>query len=688
SRLPAPRQLPAPPAVFTGRAKELDLLTDALDASSSAGGGTGGPSGPGRTMVISAIGGIGGLGKTWLALRWAHENADRFPDGQLYVNLRGFDPAEQPMPGALVLRGFLDALHADADSVPADPEAQAALYRSLVAGRRMLILLDDARDADQVRPLLPGSPSCTVVITSRSRLTALVATHGARLVPLDVLGRDEAHRLLVGHLGARRVEAEPESVAALIDHCAGLPLALGIVAARAANHPDFPLSVLAAELDRSDDRLDALDVGDLTASLRAAFAASHRALSASAGTLFVHLGLAPGPDIGLAAAAGLAALPRTRTRALLTELESAHLVRQERPGRYRTHDLVRLYAAELAREQPGQDGDAALTRLVDFYVHTAYAANRCLDGPHTPFDTALEPAAPGSAPLDFTDTAAALRWFDEEHACLLAVQSLALATGRRPQVWQLAWSLISYHQGGYHLAEYLTVWRAALTAAGQHGEDPAPRALAHWRYGHARSLTGEHAEALDHLGRALALAERTDDTAGQAHICRTLGRVWEQRGDDERALEHALRALTLYQRIGNQNWLANQLNAVGWMKAQLGHHEEARAHCEQALRLYDEHGRPSDAASTLDSLGYIAHRTGRFTRAVEYYRRALVLFREHADASNEADTLANLAESHDALGEAGPARRARQEALALYEAQDRAAPAERMRAALAGAHRY
>ncbi|MFD7480923.1 BTAD domain-containing putative transcriptional regulator [Streptomyces sp. NPDC059837] len=379
------------------------------------------------------------------------------------------------------------------------------------------------------------------------------------------------------------------------------------------------------ELDQAADRLDALDIGDLTASLRAAFAASHRVLTSPAGTMFVLLGLAPGPDISLAAAASLAALPTARARALLAELESAHLVRQDRPGRYWMHDLVRLYATELAHQQPGQDKVAALTRLVDFYVHTAYAANRLLDGPNTPFDVRLESPVPGCSPLTPADTTAALRWFDEEHACLLAVQSLALATGRHPQVWQLAWSLISYHQGGYHLTEYLTVWRAALTATERQGDTPTPRALAHWRYGHARSLTGDHGEALDQLGQALTLAERTDDTAGQAHICRTLGRVWEQYGDDERALEDALRSLALYLQLDNPLWQANQLNAVGWMHAQLGRYPQARTHCEQALLLYREHGRPADAASALDSLGYIAHHTGQHAQALEYYQQALAV---------------------------------------------------------------
>ncbi|MFE6398215.1 AfsR/SARP family transcriptional regulator [Streptomyces alboflavus] len=661
--VPVPRQLPLSPGVFTGRGDELDQLTKAL----------------GETVVISAIGGSGGVGKTWLAVRWAHENTPRFPDGQLYVNLRGFDPTAEPMPVTTAVRAFLDALGVDPDGIPPHLDGQTALYRSLVAERRMLVVLDNARDADQVRPLLPGSPACTVLITSRSRLTALVATHGARPLALDVLDRAAAHQLLTSHLGMPRVAAEPEAVSALLDHCAGLPLALGIVAARAATHPDFPLATLAAELSEATDRLDALYAGDLTANLRTVFAASHHALTPQAATLFVLLGLAPGPDISLAAAASLAAVPVPHARTLLAELEGAHLVRQDRPGRYHVHDLIRLYASEVAHQQLGEDVEPALDRFVDFHLHTAYAANRLLDGPHTPFMVQPEAPPPGCAPQTPADFAAALQWFDDEHACLLAVQSLALATGRLRQVWQLAWTLISYHQGGYHLTEYLAVWRTALTAAEQHGETPAPQALAHWRYGHARSLTGDHPEALDHLGRALVLAERAHDIAGQAHICRTLGRVWEQSGDDERALEHALRALALYERLDNPFWQANQHNAVGWMHAKIARYAEARTHCEQALRLYQEHASPADAASTLDSLGYIAHHCGQLPEALGYFEQALPLFRERSDSSNEADTLANLAETHHALGHATAAREAWQQALTLYESQNRRTQAERVR---------
>lgn len=662
---PVPRQLPAPPPLFAGRDEELGQLTKSL------------ADGPDGTLAITVICGPGGIGKSWLAAQWANRNTQRFPDGQLYINLHGFDPRTPPVPPDMALRGFLEALGVARDRVPTDPGAQAALYRSLLADRRMLILLDDVRDAEQVRPLLPGSPSCAVLVTSRNRLSALMAAHGARLLTVDVLSPAEAHALLAGRLGAERTTAEPAAVAALVEHCAGLPLALGIVAARAAMHPDFPLAVLAEELVRAADRLTALDPGDLTVNVRAVFAASHRALTPAAGRLFSFLGLAQGPDLGLAAAAGLAGLPPARTRVLLAELEGAHLLRQHRPGRYRMHDLVRLYAAELADAIPSEESASAQVRLLDHYLHSAFAANLLLDGPYTPFRPEPEAPATRSSPVTPDDTAAALRWFHDEHDCLLAAQSQAAALGRHRAVWQLAWTLISYHLGGHRLQEYVTVWQAALGAAEYDGDDA--RTLAHWRLGFADARAGDHAQALDHLRHALTLAERSGNIAGQAHIYRTLGRVWEEQGDDARALDHAKHALRLYQEVNHPLWQANQLNAVGWMHAQLGLYTEARTHCEEALGLFRLQGLPAHGASTLDSLGYIAHHTGRYRDALDHYGQALELFREVGDTANEADTLVHAGDSHRALHQDADARIAWQRALELYRSQDRAAEAEDVR---------
>lgn len=661
-----PRLLPLAPAGFLGRHRERRQLAQAV----------------GRIVVVT---GPGGVGKSWLAARWAYEETGRFPDGQLYVDLRGYDPGAEPLPASTALRGFLDALGVPPDDVPEDPAAQEGLYRSLLKDKRVLVVLDDAHDTRQVLPLLPGTPTCTVLITSRNRLTPLVVRHGAVTLAPAVFEDGQARELLADRLGAERTAAEPEAVASLVAYCAGLPLALALVAARAAGNPGFPLAALAGELARPADRLDALDTGDPTVSLnlRAVFAMSRRALSPPARRLFDLLGLVPGPDVGLEAVASLAGVARGRARALLAELEAAHLVHQHLPGRYVLHDLVRLYARErAARDQAGERAEAT-ARFVDFYLHTAYAANELLDGVHTPFKPErYDPPAAGCGPWTPADFEDAHAWFTKEHACLVAAQELALSAGLHVQAVYLAWALISYQLGAHRLQEYARVWQSALTAAERQGATAA-RILARWRLGHFHALSGRHAEGLDHLDQALTMAEEAGDTAAQAHVRRTLARVWELHGDDRRALGHALGALALYEELDNPFWLANQLNAVGWMHAQVGAYDQARAYCERAYALHVKHGRPGDEASTLDSLGYIAHRTGDHATALDHYQRALAHFRAMSDSANEADTLAGIAEVLTVLGRPAEARDAWTRARDLYRAQRRDTEADRAEAALA-----
>ena len=338
-----PRQLSAPSRLFTGRADELSRLTAVLDEYEK----------PAGQVVIWAISGTGSVGKTSLTLQWAHQNLNHFPDGQLWVNLRGFGASGEPMSSELAVRGFLAALGADPAAIPGGPEAQAGLYRSMVARKRMLVVLDNARDSSQVTPLLPGSPECMVLVTSRMQLTGLVVGHGARLLDMDVLPAEDALELLARYLDHDRMAAEPGAVAELLASCAGLPLAISAVAARAAAHPGFPLAALAAELQEPVTRLDALETGDQTASVRAVLSWSYRALDPEAATVFGLMGLAPGPDISLSAASSLTMLPAARVRAVLRDLETASLVQQHVPGRYRMHELLRLTAADqVTRDQP------------------------------------------------------------------------------------------------------------------------------------------------------------------------------------------------------------------------------------------------------------------------------------------------------------------------------------------------
>lgn len=659
-----PRQLPAAPRLFTGRARELTRLTDALHTGA----------GPGATVVISAIGGTGGIGKTALAVHWAHQNVERFPAGQLYVNLRGFDPSSTPMPPAVAVRGFLDTLGVEPGAIPADLDTQAALYRSLVAGTRMLIVLDNARDTAQVVPLLPGSATCTVLVTSRKHLGGLVTGHGAMPLDLDALDEAEARELLIRHVGHDRVAAESMAVAELLACCAGLPLALGIVAGRATAHPEFPLSVLADEIREVSERLDALNAGELSVDLRAAFSSSYQALDTEASEVFRLLGLVPGPDISLPAVASLAAQSVARIRALLRDLEAAYLVQQHVPGRYRMHDLIRLYAAERAQDDSPDRRNAALQRVVDFYLHTAYAGDRLLDLKR-PAPIALGQPVAKCVPHALKDPAAALAWFDIEHPCLLATQKLAARQGWYASTWQLAWTLSSFQFRRGHLHDFVAVWRVGLAAVSRL-DAPATRCLAHRLLGQACTFARLSAEAIDNLQQALTLAEQIGDACEQAHTHRALAWAWEQQGDDQQALIHASDALCLYEALDNAVWEARALKLVGWLYARLDRYQDARIYCENALALIRQHHHREGEADTLDSLGYIAHHTGEYADAIDYYHQALILFRDLGSTYDEANVLSRLGEVHIALGQHGEAYDVWQQARDLYQAQHRTADVE------------
>ncbi|HEX6354110.1 AfsR/SARP family transcriptional regulator [Actinophytocola sp.] len=657
-----PRQLPARPGSFSGRAGELALLDKALAEES--------------TTNIVAVTGAGGIGKTWLTLAWAYRAIDRFPDGQLYVDLRGVASAGDPASPHGAVRGLLVALGVDAGAVPADPDAQTALYRSVLAGRRVLIVLDDAYDTEQILPLLPGDPNCVVLVSSRHRLAGLAAAHGAVTVTLDVLTDAEAEDVLVGHLGRDRMAAEPDAVAALLTACAGLPLAISIVAARAATQRDFPLGVLAAELQDEATRLDALDTGDLTADLRAVFAASHRALTPDAQTLFGLLGVVPGPDIAQDAVAVLADESPQRTRVLLRELERAHLVRQHVPGRYRMHDLTRLYAVE----QAGPDTrTAALRRLVGLYLHTAYLADHEVNPYHERMSP--EPDITGVPVRRLPDRAAALAWFDSELPGLLAIQRDAADEGWHIQAWQFAWALDGYLWRGGHLLSHVAAWRIGLSAAHRLG-DHTIQARAHRRLGHSFARAEQDTSALEHLDHALAAAVDADDLMEQARTHDVLAWLWARRGDDRQALEHANHTLRRYQELDLPPRIANGLNTVGWYHAQLGEYDQARDHCEQALALHRRHEDLDGEACTLDSLGYIALKARRAAESADHYRAALDVFRRIGNRYEEANTLANLGDAYEAMGERAEARTVWRQALDGYRAQRRTQDVDRVHAKL------
>ncbi|WP_433260713.1 AfsR/SARP family transcriptional regulator [Actinosynnema sp. CS-041913] len=652
---PVPRQLPPAPPHFVGRADEMARLTSTLTAAEGGG-----------TVVISALAGAGGIGKTWLALHWAHHVVDRFPDGQLFVDLRGFSPDSLPLDPTVAVRGFLDALDVDPARIPTDPQAQTALYRSLVADKRMLIVLDNAATTDQITPLLPGSPTCTVIATSRRRLTTLISRHGAHHLHLEPLTEDEARTLLTDRAGPTRVAAEPDAVTDLLTYCRGFPLALSLIAGRAHTEPRLPLTKIAAELRELG--LDALDDDEPTGSLPTVLSWSYRTLTLEQQHAFSLLGTAPGPDISLPAAAGLTGHPLGHTRRLLRALTEASLLDHDPDDRYSMHDLVRAYAATTADDLAEDVREQALRRVLDFYTHTADAADR-LVYPHRP-PTPMDPLAPDTRPHPLPDTAAALAWFDTEHPHLLAAQQTAAAQPWHHTVWHLARTTAAYHIRRGHRVDKLTMWQAALNAV-VHLPDPTVRIHTHRFLGRAYGDLARHDEAVEHLRQALTLAERHHDNVQQAHTHHALTKAWELVEDYEQALAHATDALRLYRTVEEPVWHANALNSVGWIAAQLGDYDTARRHCEEALTLHRRHNDPEGEANALDSLAFIAHHTGDHQQAVDNYQQALALFRGLRHTYISAGIFDWLGHCHTALGRHDQARAAWREALRLYQDQGR-----------------
>jgi DNA-binding SARP family transcriptional activator/tetratricopeptide (TPR) repeat protein len=657
-----PAQLPAAVPAFTGRAVELVELDAALAD----------PAAP-----VVAVSGTAGVGKTTLSVHWAHQVADRFPDGQLYVDLRGYDP-DQPVSAAEALAGFLRALRVPAAEIPLTVDERAAAYRTLLAGRRMLVVLDNANAAEQVRPLLPGSPSCRVVVTSRDALGPLIATGGARPIILGLLSTADAHELLARRLGAARVEAEPEAVRQIIASSARLPLALAIVAARAASHPDFPLATVAAGLAEAAGTLDAFDGGDAATDVRAVFSWSYQALSPEAARLFRLLGLHPGTDLAVPAAASIAGLPLPRARRLLAELTRAHLLSEHQPGRYIFHDLLRAYAYEQACQDGAATRQGATQRMLDHYLHTADAAAALLHPYRDPIE--LAPPLPGVHVPALRDAGQAASWFGAEYPLLLAAVELAGAAGFDTHAWQLARDLVNFldARGLWH--ESAASQQAALAAAtrlgNKHAQADAHRLLARV-YTELGSLTDAHT----HLRRALELYEALGEETGQAHSHHYLAALWERQSDYARALPHAHQALELYRRTGHRAGQAAALNAAGWCHAQLGDYEQALERCSQALAVQERIGDRFGEADTLDSIGYAHHHLGYHAQAIGCYERALALHTQSGERRRQAETLTHLGDTQHAAHNRDAAHRAWQYALTILTElghQD----AERVRARL------
>ncbi|HEY4454957.1 MAG TPA: tetratricopeptide repeat protein [Pseudonocardiaceae bacterium] len=649
-----PAQLPADLPIFTGRDSELVQLRALVEA----------PAGAALPeTVITVVSGMAGVGKSTLAVRLAHDVAPRFPDGQLYLNLRGFDQARAEIEAPDAIRQLLETQGIAPDKIPASPIAQADLYRGMLQGKRMLILLDNARDAEQVRPLLPNGPGSMVIVTSRNRLFGLVTSVGAHFLPLDVLSPAQSRAFLAARLGADRLAKEPIAVDELIARSGGLPLALAIVAARAAVRPGFPLAAIADEL-RTDGGLDAFADVDPATDTRSVFSWSLRAVTPAAGQLFLLLGLHPGPDFAPPVAAALTGMPVRNARMVLNELSYAHLVAEYVPGRFTQHDLLRAYAAELASDEDAELVRAATMRMLDHYLHAANEAIRTI-APHRPRPT-LPPPHEGANVPEFADGPAADAWLSAERPVLIALIEMAAQRGFDTHAWQLANVLdrLLDRQGRWQ--DQLVIQHIALTAAQRSGE-LAGVAAATRAIGFTNGRLGDYRQSRADLERALALFTELDDAHGVAESHRLLAFQANANGDHDAALAHYESAMDIYRLAEDEAFQAAVYNEVGWTHILLGDYQLALTRCQEALILHTKLGDDSGAAADWDSLGYAHHHLGQYHEAIACFDTGIRLYQHTGDRALEADTLLHLGDSELALGRRAAALETMARAVAILE---------------------
>ena len=654
---PAPAQLPAGPAGFTGRSESLR----ALDALLPDGSGTAPTS-----VVISGLAGMAGVGKTALALHWAHRVAERFPDGQLYVDLHGATaglPALQPLE---VLGSFLRALGADADQVPSQIDEATARFRSMTAGMRLLVVLDNARDAAQVTPLLPGGAGCAALVTSRRMLGALDCTH----LHLDVFPCQDAVTLLGRVAGGERINAEPDAAAEVARFCGWLPLALRITGARLAARPAWPVAAMADRLADEQRRLDELELEEV--GVRASFAVSWQELAGgadpldrAAATAFGLLGVPDGPDIATPAAARLLDMPERRTERVLEQLVDAQLLETPAPGRYRMHDLLRVYARELADEMhPESDRAALLARVLRFYVATTWSTLALL----RPGDLRLRTvdAHWSKGGLEFSDAAEALAWLEAERANLLAAVQQAAAADLGVPALQLGSALIGWFGVRGYWQDCVQVNKIALRIACEAG-DQAGRARVHTDLGIACHYLGSYAEAAAHLQQSLALHGELGDRRGEGAGLANLGTVYERLGRFEEALACQEQSLAIDRELGDRRGESISLSNLGNIYEELGRFEEGLASQERSLAIARELGDRHHEGITLGNLGNICKRLGWFEEALGYQEQSLAIHRELGDRNGQAETLRDLGALHHRQGQHQQALPYLEESLAISQ---------------------
>jgi DNA-binding SARP family transcriptional activator/tetratricopeptide (TPR) repeat protein len=646
--LAVPAQLPAPTDGFAGRAEHLERLDDLVDVAGESGA-------PLVTLV-----GVGGVGKTALAVHWAHRVRSEFPDGQLYVDLRGYSPGS-PLRAIDALALLLRALGVPAAQVPAREAEAVGMYRTLLADRRVLIVLDNVASPEQARPLIPGAPRCLTLVTGRTRLTGLSVKDGARSLPLDVLTPEESLHLLGQIVGAGRLRREQAAAAELVTLCGGLPLALRIAGTRLAHDPTASIAGCVSEL-RAEDRLAAFDIeDDKYAGLRTVFDLSYRRLDSDAGRLFRLLGLVPGHDVGPGAAAALGGVEESEAVRLLSTLAEAHLVDQRPDARYSLHDLLRLYAIErVGTEEDVAHRVAATGRLFDWYLSSAVAASRVIQ----PKLTRIEQPYAGRVRVAFADRDSASRWLDAERRNLVSVVESAAVQGPHQTAWLLADALRGYFILCREVVDWLRTANAGLAAARVAG-DPTGEAAAELSLALAHHYTGEHEQARQAYRRALHASRAAGWSKCEASILGNLGTLHTHLGQFELAVDHLTQALAIERENCDHSGEARDLNNLGIAFAEMGMLDRAVEYFRAALDLTRQHGMTSSEARNLTNLGSLYSERGEFDPAIKHLETARRLYRDLADRHGEITALQTLGSVYCDRGRSTAAMQCTEDALVL-----------------------
>lgn len=670
-----PRQLPPAVRDFTGRAEHVAALDALLSTGHDE---TSWP----RTAVITAIDGTGGIGKTTLAVWWAHRTQHQFPDGTLHVNLRGYGPGD-PATTTDVLDGFLRTFGVSPDRMPVGVEAQAGLFRSLLAERRVLIVLDNAHHADQVRPLLPGTPGCLVLITSRDSMTGLVVTDGAARLTLDLLTEPEAVQLVTGVIGPARATAEAAAVLELVRRCSRLPLALRIAAARATAYPHATVADVVAELTDEHARLEVLSRGeDQHAAVLAVFDWSYQRLSDDQARVFRLLGLHPGPEVGVAATAAAADIDLPTASRVLEELAQVHMIEPVSKGRYRFHDLLRAYALDQATHTDSPvERDHVQLSLLDWYAHTGRACD-ALAYPAYPRLRQLAPVP--SRPTPIPDQTTALAWLAKERDNLLAAMHDAARHGRHHHILHLVASLRTLIASGS--------WDAALDAvsraidAARCCEDHRAEILFRLWHGDSLIFLRRWDDARADFDQALALARTLDDRGLLAEALNSLGWLSIEQGRFEQAFRYLEEALPLSRGADTGRTEGLVECNLSQAYATLGRYQQALHHAENELSLRRRCGDVEGEAMALHDLGRAWQGLGQHRKAIELCRKAISVGRTTSFLyQTVAEPLDTLAVSLHHTGDTASAMVCWEEAVAIFDDCGRPFEADQVRERARGA---